>query len=189
MLSNTPSLTILTAEQKFNGENLLSWTTNMTQLLGLKGLSGYVNGRIPLPPQLGTGAPILAPTPIYSTDPSIDEWHFRDQLARGHITLNCSDVAALGVKTTETAKEAWDSLQMEWGRSTDMRRSYAQESLNKALYAEGTSIQDHIKLLRTCKAAVNNLSTSTMSHCETQRMGKVYIKRGNPKKAIIKVVM
>jgi len=26
-------------------------------------------------------------------------------------------------------------------------------------------------------------------HCETQRVGKVYIKRGNPKKAIIKVVM
>jgi len=49
MLSNTPSLTILTEEQKFNGENLLSWTMNMTQLLGSKGLSGYVDGRIPLP--------------------------------------------------------------------------------------------------------------------------------------------
>ena len=140
----------------------------MTQLLGSKGLSGYVDGRIPLPPQLGTGAPIPAPTPIYSTDPSIDEWHFRDQLAQGHITLNCSDVAALGVKTTGTAKEAWDSIQTEWGRSTDMRRSYAQEALNKTLYAEGTSIQDHIKLLRTRKAAVDNLSTSTMSN-ETWR--------------------
>ena len=53
----------------------------MIQLLGSKGLSGYVDGRIPLPSQLETGAPILAPTPIYSTDPSIDEWHFRDQLA------------------------------------------------------------------------------------------------------------
>jgi len=135
----------------------------MTQLLGSKGLSGYVDGRIPLPTQLGTGAPIPAPTPIYSTDPSIDEWHFRDQLARGHITLNCSDVAALGVKTTGTAKEAWDSIQTEWGRSTDMCRSYAQEALNKTLYAEGTSIQDHIKLLRTRKAAVDNLSTSTVA--------------------------
>ena len=31
------------------------------------------------------------------------------------------------------------------------------------LYDEGTEIQDHIKLLWTWKAVVNNLSTSTMS--------------------------
>ena len=44
-----------------------------------------------------------------------------------------------------------------------MRRSYAQESLNKTLYTEGTNIQDHIKLLRTRKATIDNLSTSAMS--------------------------
>jgi len=94
----------------------------------------------------------------------IDEWHFQDQLAQGHITLNCVNVAGLGVKTTGTAKEAWDSIQAEWGKSTDMHRSHAQELLNKAMYAEGASVQDHIKLLRTRKAAVNNLSTSMMSN-------------------------
>ena len=109
-MSSTPSLTILSEDQKFNGENLLSWTTNMTQLLGSKGLSGYVDGTVTLPPQLGTGAPIPDPTPIYSTIPSADEWRFRDKLARGHITLNCTDVAGLGVKTTGSAKEAWDSI-------------------------------------------------------------------------------
>jgi len=82
----------------------------------------------------------------------------------GHITLNCVDVAGLGVKTTGTAKEAWDSIQAEWGKSTDMRRSHAQELLNKAMYAEGASVQDHIKLLRTHKVAVDNLSTSAMSN-------------------------
>ena len=162
-MSSSPSLTILSEEQKFNGENLLSWTTNMIQLLGSKGLSGYIDGTINLPAQLGTGAPIPDPTPIYSTIPSVDEWNFCDKLARGHITLNCTDVAGLGVKTTGTAKDAWDSIQTEWGKSTDMRRSHAQELLNKTMYVEGSNIQDHIKLLRTRRAAVDNLSTSAIS--------------------------
>ena len=64
---------------------------------------------------------------------------------------------------TGTAKEAWDSIQMEWGKSTNMRRSHAQEALNQTTYAEGGDIQDHIKLLQTWKAAVNSLSMSAMN--------------------------
>ena len=161
MSSGIPNLTILSEEQKFNGDNLLKWTTNMTQLLGSKGLIGYVNGKI-VKPAAPTGTTPDA-TPIYSTTPNLDEWNFRDQLTRGHITLNCTDVDSLGVTTTGTAKEAWDSIQSEWGRSTDMRRSYAQEQLNRTGYVEGTDIQDHVKLLRARKAAVDNLSTSVMN--------------------------
>jgi len=80
-MSSSPSLTILSEEQKFNGENLLSWTTNMIQLLGSKGLSGYIDGTINLPPQQRSGAPIPDSTPIYSTVPSVDEWNFRNKLA------------------------------------------------------------------------------------------------------------
>ena len=163
MSSTSPSLTILSEEQKFNGDNLLSWTTNMTQLLGAKGLLGYIDRKITLPTQTPSGTSTTHSTPIYSTIPTADKWHFRDQLTRGHITLNCTDVTGLGVKTTGTAKEAWDSIQTEWGTSTDMRRSHAQELLNKTTYAEGASVQDHIKLLRTQKAAVDNLSTTAMS--------------------------
>jgi hypothetical protein len=134
-MSGIPSLTILSEEQKFNGDNLLQWNTNIIQLLGSKGLLGYVNGSIPKPtpppgttlPEIvitdttsATAIPITA-TPIYSSTPTLDEWTFRDQVARGHITLNCTDTAGLGVLTTGTAKEAWDSIQAEWGKSTDMR--------------------------------------------------------------------
>ena len=127
-MSGMPSLTILSEEQKFNGDNLLQWNTNITQLLGSKGLSGYIDGKIqkpgpetiPLPSETTTVVQSTT-TPIYSTTPSLDEWVFRDQLARGHITLNCTDVAGLGVVTTGTAKDAWDSIQTEWGKSTDMR--------------------------------------------------------------------
>ena len=112
-----PSLTILSEEQKFNGDNLLQWSTNITQLLGSKGILGYVNGMIKKPESSSTSEPTTTVTPIYSTTPTLDEWNFRDQLARGHITLNCTDISSLGVKTTGTAKEAWDSIQTEWGRS------------------------------------------------------------------------
>jgi len=127
MSGGIPSLTILSEEQKFNGENLLQWNTNITQLLGSKGLLGYINGNIPKPspesiplPTSETPTIPIITTPVYSSNPNFDEWNFRDQLARGHITLNCTDVASLGVTTTGTAKDAWDSIQTEWGRSTDM---------------------------------------------------------------------
>ena len=169
-MSGIPTLTILSEEQKFNGDNLLQWNMYITQLLASKGLSGYIDGKtqkpgpesIPLPDTPST-TPQPTGTPIYSSTPSLDEWTFRDQLARGHITLNCTDAASLGVVTTGTAKEAWDSIQNEWGKSTDMRRSHAQEALNRTVYAEGTDIQDHIKSLRTRKAALDSLSNPAMN--------------------------
>src|SRR5271168_1930682 len=142
-MSGIPSLTILSEEQKFNGNNLLQWKTNITQLLGSKGLSGYIDGKIQKPGPESLPLPSETTvqhtsTPIYSTTPTLDKWIFHDQLARGHITLNCTDVAGLGIVTTGTAREAWDSIQTEWGKSTDMRWSHAQEALNKTTYDEGT---------------------------------------------------
>ena len=135
----------------------------MTQLLGSKGLLGYIDGTIakPVPQTAGTTTP--DPTPVYSMSPNSDEWTFRDQLVQGHITLNCTDVASLGVVTTGTAKDAWDSIKNEWGKSTDMRHSHAQELLNKTVYVKETDIQDHVKLLHTRRATVDNLNTSAMA--------------------------
>src|SRR5882762_8584584 len=96
-MSGIPSLTILPEEQKFNGENLLQWKINMTQLLGSKGLLGYIDGKVPKPNTQPTSSfpmstlpeakdvplpddePEGKPTPIYSTTPTLDEWVFRDQ--------------------------------------------------------------------------------------------------------------
>ena len=119
----------------------------MTQLLGSKGLTGYVDGKIAKPSAPTLATPTSDPTPIYSTTLSYNEWTFSDQLAWRHITLNCTDISGLGVKTTGTAKEAWDSIQAEWGKSTDMRRSHAQEALNCMMYVEDSDIQEHINLL------------------------------------------
>ena len=72
-------------------------------------------------------------------------------------------MSSLGVRTTGTAKEAWDSIQSQWGKSTDMRKSYAQEALNQTKYVEGTDMREHIKLLRTRKAALDALMTPSMT--------------------------
>ena len=112
-MSVIPSLTILSEEQKFNGDNLLQWKNNITQLLGAKGLMGYIDGKIPKPAESSIPDTPITGTPIYSTTPTLDEWNFRDQLTRGHITLNCTDVASLGVITTGTAKDAWNSIENE----------------------------------------------------------------------------
>src|ERR1700678_1883617 len=93
-MSGIPSLTLLSEKQKFNGNNLLQWNINITQLLGSKGLLGYIDGNIqkpspeslPLPSETTTQH---TSTPIYSTTPTLNEWNLHDQLARGHITLNC----------------------------------------------------------------------------------------------------
>ena len=92
-MSRIPSLTVLSKEQKFNGDNLLQWSTNITQLLGLKGLLCYINGNIvkpspesiPLSTSKTTTTPPLN-TPIYLSMPTFDELNFQDQLTRGHIT-------------------------------------------------------------------------------------------------------
>ena len=167
-MSGVPSLTILSEEQKFNGDNLLQWNTHINQLLGAKGLLGYIDGKIKKPTEPTSTLPtpdagsIPTSTPIYSSSPTYDEWIFRDQLTRGHTTLNCMDVASLGVVTTGTAKDTWDLIQKEWGRSTDMWRLHAQEALNRMTYIEGMEIQEHIKLLWTQKATIDNLSTFLM---------------------------
>ena len=43
-----------------------------------------------------------------------------------------------------------------------MRRSHAQDALNRTVFLDGTDIQDHVKLLRTRKVTVDNLSISPM---------------------------
>ena len=120
MMSRTSSLTILSEEQK-----LLQWNTDITQLLRSKGLLGYIAEKITKPDPDSIQLPaskITQPisTTIYSSNPTFDEWVFQDQLTRGHIRLNCTNVASLGVIMTGTTKDAWDSIQNEWGKSTDM---------------------------------------------------------------------
>ena len=63
MSGRIPSLTILSEEQKFNRENLLQWKMNVTQLLGSKGLLGFINGSILKPVQPDTSETTVTAVP------------------------------------------------------------------------------------------------------------------------------
>ena len=82
-MSGMPSLTILSEEQKFNGDNLLQWKTSINQLLRAKGLLGYIDGTIQKPDSESTSLPtvqdtptVSTSTPIYSRNPTYNEWIF-----------------------------------------------------------------------------------------------------------------
>ena len=60
MSLGTTSLTILSEKQKFNGENLPQWNITMTQLLGSKGLIGYIDRQIVKPAQLTITVKVLS---------------------------------------------------------------------------------------------------------------------------------
>ena len=62
-MAGMPSLTILSEEQKFNRDNLLQWNTNIKQLLGAKGLIGYIDGMIQKP---GIGSTPHPATPCHT---------------------------------------------------------------------------------------------------------------------------
>jgi hypothetical protein len=66
---------------EFNGDNLLTWNTNITQLLGSKGLLGYIDGTITKPEQSPPDKPAPDSTPIYSSNPSFNKWNYCDHLA------------------------------------------------------------------------------------------------------------
>ncbi|PBK82925.1 hypothetical protein ARMGADRAFT_945702, partial [Armillaria gallica] len=114
----SPSITQLPEASQFNGKNLATWRVKITEIISGKGLWGYVDGSIPCPPTVQTTqgtAPTTTPlppdpTPLYSSTPSSDKWKFQDSHVRSHIILNVSDPIGLGVKTTGSAKEAWDSI-------------------------------------------------------------------------------
>ncbi len=171
MLSNATGVTILPdTNSHFNGKNYALWKLQLTELLKGKGLWGYIEGLIPCPatPTTSMSGPTTVPLPpdpipIYSLNPSQDEWNFHDQLAHSHIILNALDPISLGVRTDGTAKECWDSITAEHAKKTDMALSKAESALN-ALKFDGNSVIDaHVSELHTQRQAVNDLSTTAMS--------------------------
>lgn len=185
MSSSTPSLQLLPESAHFNGKNLSTWKVQEEELIGGKGLWGYIDGSIqrPItapvtlgPPPPPTTALVLptpqpAPTPVYSSNPSRDEWDFRNRLARSMVVLNVADPIGLGVNNTGTAKEAWDSIINEYGKKTEMRLSEAKRALGNRKYIEGEDIEEFVKDMRTKRKAVDDLSDVGKSMEDTEFRG------------------
>ncbi|KAK0431593.1 hypothetical protein EV421DRAFT_1720396, partial [Armillaria borealis] len=126
---------------------------------------GYVDSTIPCPPivstMTGASTTIPDPTPMWSTTPSRDEWKYCDTHVRSHIILNVLDPIGLGVKTTGSAKETWDSIMDTYGIQNEMALSEAKGMLEKTEYVDGADVDAHIQDLWTKRRAVDDLSDPT----------------------------
>ena len=81
-MSGTSSLTILSEEQKFNGDNLLNGTPILLNYLNLKDYWDILMEKITKPDPESIQLPtfkITQPisTAIYSSNPTFDEWVFQ----------------------------------------------------------------------------------------------------------------
>ncbi len=114
---------------------------------------------------LDTGC-LVQTLPIYSLNPSYDEWTFCDQLAHSHIVLNILDPIGLGVRTDGTAKECWESIIAEHAKKTDMALSEAETSLNTVKFDGTGDLDAHISELHTKKLTVNDLCKTPLTDQE-----------------------
>ncbi|KAJ3803888.1 hypothetical protein F5876DRAFT_2711, partial [Lentinula aff. lateritia] len=103
---------VFPVEQQFVGTNLASWKLQLKALLTGKGLWGYIDGLIPRPSPPSDNQPTIYPpiTPVYSKLPSLEEWNFRDGVARSTIILNVADPRGMGIDDNGTSKEVWDAI-------------------------------------------------------------------------------
>ncbi|KAJ7086552.1 hypothetical protein C8R44DRAFT_566405, partial [Mycena epipterygia] len=117
--SNTTSVPLLPDEEKFDGIAYSGFKAKMNVLAKARGMGGYLNGTIkspsaPAAPAAGAPAQTVAlppdPTPIYSPNPSYDEWVHRDAFAMAMVVLNVKNPVGLGLKVDGTAADAMKSL-------------------------------------------------------------------------------
>ncbi|KAF8173144.1 hypothetical protein K438DRAFT_1610961, partial [Mycena galopus ATCC 62051] len=108
------NLPVLLATEKLqtNKLNFPTYKVLMEEHSASKGLGGYLNGTITKPAvvTVPTGTAPPDPTPVYSTNPSREEWLYRDGVMRSMLVTNIVDPIGLGVKRDGTAKECWDSI-------------------------------------------------------------------------------
>ena len=112
MASETTSTKI----EKLNGENYINWKFNMKCCLMERGLWGYVTGKIVKPAvktEGGTegGTAAVTADEVVKSQEKLNEYELRADKAYSLIALNVDKTLQIHVSSTNSAKEAWDSLQ------------------------------------------------------------------------------
>ncbi|XP_006455704.1 hypothetical protein AGABI2DRAFT_76463, partial [Agaricus bisporus var. bisporus H97] len=124
MSNTTPP--IFPETDKFDGTNWVAWNGLIGIAADLRGISGYLEGTIPKPPdnppilltspaspqgQTTTTSPTTPPpdTPWDSINPSLAEWKTRNAWTKGLLVYNTKDPIGLGVNLSGTAANAWKS--------------------------------------------------------------------------------
>jgi hypothetical protein len=176
-MSNS-TITILSAEKQFDGQNWASFQDIMISLARGKGYEGYLNGNIPRPTAAAPPGPSAAgfATSIYnpsistaggptaslanSSTPSQAEWDLRDGQMGAMVYQNVKDPKAHGLSPTDTSREMWVALVGKFNRSSEVLKGLAFTKLRALKCKEGRHIRAHLDQLAKLRSEVGRVGGS-----------------------------
>ncbi|TFY53217.1 hypothetical protein EVJ58_g9569 [Rhodofomes roseus] len=137
--------------QQLNRTNWMEWKTRISTILRLKGLLGYLDGTTPIPSAAaGTTA--------------IEKWRKNDDLVKGIITLNMTDLSGRGADPdTMNAHEFWSALLAVRERRSELAVLNAEEYLKACKYVPGSDVHAHFDEMRRRRKACRDLGSTMMT--------------------------
>jgi hypothetical protein len=165
-----PPIAEVPEDQKFDSGVKTTWISvkrRITNALKTQGLYGYADGTIIMPsvpalPQQTTTAAASAgagivpatvtPTAVYSTSPSLEEWTFRNDRAKGIIESYIDDLPSLLHGTDEkTAREVMVGLEAEYGQKDDLIKVMTERKLRTYMFNGSEPLDEFFKNLRSIR--------------------------------------
>src|SRR5271154_1045043 len=122
-------------------ENYAVWKIKMTDILTDQSLWEYVSGLIPVPTD--------------STEKAT--WEKNDRKALSMIRLRVADKMLVFIASVTVSKDAWDTLHSLLESQGPLGIVLARRKLFRAQCEEGTSVEEHIRILRGYQEDLMNL--------------------------------
>lgn len=128
-----PPIPEVSGDLKFDGGVKVGWAPIKRRIINslkTQGLLGYTNGNIlkPASPAMAVTTPAgaiipLTATPVFSMTPSLEEWTFRNDQAKGIIESHIDDLPSLMPKVDDkSAKEVFEELENEFAKKDGMHK-------------------------------------------------------------------
>ena len=112
-MSTQPAFFQLPADERFDGNKWYSWKETILSAANARGVHGYLNGSITKPTAMTpTTEKLTAMSYWGSMKLTPDEWVQREAYAKSILTLNVKNPLGFGIKSTQTAAEAWNAHMM-----------------------------------------------------------------------------
>jgi hypothetical protein len=183
-----PPIAEVPEDQKFDGGVKTTWASvkrRITNALKTQGLYGYTDGTITIPtvptlPQTttttasagagtiptSTTSTVVTPTAVYSTSPSLEEWNFRNDRAKGIIESYIDDLPSLIHGTDEkSAREVMLALETEYGQKDMLIKVMTERKLRTYVFNGSEPLDEYFKNLRSIRKeavlAGNEIDDST----------------------------
>ncbi|KAF5391957.1 hypothetical protein D9757_003238 [Collybiopsis confluens] len=162
-MSTTINSTGLNAAHHLNAElsNFHTWVIQIEECIIGKGLKGYLDGTIIRPKVVQTSSQTpIVDTPIYSLNPSLAEFIYRDGIARSILINSILDPVTAGVDRTGTTHKCWTSVLETCSPQSDAMISLVSRQLETTFMTDDTSVQNvqnHITEMKGLRHKLNEL--------------------------------